>query len=215
MLVEEMMTKNVYTLKKDDTIEKAIQLIKEKRIRHIPIVDDEMKCIGIVTDRDIRLAVPSIFSTNEQKEVFQKPIGTIMTRDVITAHPLDFVEEVAAIFYQHHIGCLPIVKENRLVGIITQTDLLKTFIELVGANQPGSHMEVRVLNKTGILHDIVHIIREHHINIHSVLVYPDKKDHKYKILVFRLGTINPYPVVEHLQNNGFEVLWPLFSGMKS
>ncbi|WP_421380548.1 acetoin utilization AcuB family protein [Bacillus salacetis] len=215
MIVEEIMKTEVETLRADDTIEQAIKTLRDKKIRHIPIVDDNMEVIGIVSDRDVKDGTPSIFQKDKAEEELQNPLKLIMKTNVITGHPLDFVEEAAALFYEHHIGCLPIVKENKLVGIITETDLLYTLIQLTGAHQPGSQIEVKVENRSGVLYEVAGIIRNHNANIHSVLVYPDRKNEKYKILVFRVRTINPMAVIDDLKKEGYEVLWPNMPGMSS
>ncbi|EDL65317.1 acetoin utilization AcuB family protein [Bacillus sp. SG-1] len=215
MIVEEIMKTEVETLRADDTIEQAIKTLRDKKIRHIPIVDDHMAVIGIVSDRDVKDGTPSIFQKDKAAEELQNPLKLIMKTNVITGHPLDFVEEAAALFYEHHIGCLPIVKENKLVGIITETDLLYTLIQLTGAHQPGSQIEVKVENRSGVLYEVAGIIRKHNANIHSVLVYPDRNDEKYKILVFRVRTINPMAVIEDLKKEGYEVPWPNMPGMSS
>lgn len=213
MIVEEIMKTDVITLTKDDSIAGAILLMNEKKIRHLPIVDTDNRLVGLVTDRDIRDAAPSIFHTEEFKEDLQKPLKMIMKTEIITGHPLDFAEEIAAIFYEHHIGCLPILKDNKLVGIVTETDLLHTLVELTGAHQPGSQIEVKVPNKAGILCEILTVIRNRKANIQSVLVYPDKKDEKYKIIVLRVQTMNPVYMIEDLKKAGHEVLWPNLPGI--
>ncbi|WAA10105.1 CBS and ACT domain-containing protein [Fervidibacillus albus] len=212
MLVEEMMITDVYTLSKDDSIKTAVEGMKKRKIRHLPIVDRENSLIGIVTDRDIRSAGPSVFCTDEQKQFLENPLETIMTTDVITVHPLDFVEEVAAMFYQHQIGSLPVVKMGKLVGIITQTDVLKTFVELTGTDQPGTQIEIRVPNKPGTLADILQRIRHFHTNVQSVFIYPDKLKTETKIIVLRLGTIDPNPIVQTLKEHRYDILWPNVSG---
>ena len=80
-----------------------------------------------------------------------------MKTNMITGHPLDFVEEVGTIFYEHHISCLPIVKEHTLVGIITKTDLLHTLVELTGAHQPSSQIEIKVPNRAGVLSEMTSV----------------------------------------------------------
>ncbi|MGF2617420.1 CBS domain-containing protein [Rossellomorea vietnamensis] len=215
MIVEEIMITEVETLRADDTIEQAIKTMRDKKVRHIPIVDENMAVIGIVSDRDVKDGTPSIFQKDKAAEELQNPLKLIMKTNVITGHPLDFVEEAAALFYEHHIGCLPIVKENKLVGIITETDLLYTLIQLTGAHQPGSQIEVKVENRSGVLYEVAGIIRNHNANIHSVLVYPDRHDEKYKVLVFRVRTINPMAVIDDLKKEGYEVLWPNMPGMSS
>lgn len=215
MLIEEIMNKDIITLTETDTIHAAVQLIKEKRIRHIPIVDGQFRLVGLVSDRDIREAAPSIFRTEEFREDLQKPISMIMKTNVITGHPLDFVEEAGAVFYENHISCLPIVSDDRLVGIITGTDLLHCYVELTGAHQPGSQIEVKVPNKAGMLHEISAIIKKRNANIQSVLVYPYKNDEAHKVLVIRVQTMNPFMVVEDLKSEGYTVLWPSLPGISS
>lgn len=215
MILEEIMKTEVETLHAEDTIEMAIKTLRDKKIRHIPIVDDNNAVIGIVSDRDVKDGTPSIFQKGKEAEELKNPLRLIMKSNVITGHPLDFVEEAAALFYEHQIGCLPIVKENQLVGIITETDLLYTLIQLTGAHQPGSQIEVKVENRSGVLYEVAGIIRNHNANIHSVLVYPDKQDENYKVLVFRVRTINPMAVIDDLKKEGYVVLWPNMPGMSS
>ncbi|MBA2871772.1 acetoin utilization protein AcuB [Anoxybacillus calidus] len=214
MIVEQIMKANVVTLTPTHTIADAIEMIKQHKIRHIPIINENSKVIGIVTDRDIRDASPSIFHADEHLEDLQKPVSTIMKTNVITGHPLDFVEEVAALFYEHRISCLPIVKDDKLVGIVTETDLLYTLVQLTGAHQPGSQLEVKVPNLTGMLCEVTSFFRKRNVNISSVLVYPDK-DEQYQILVFRIQTMNPMAIIEDLRSEGYTVLWPNLPGVSS
>ncbi len=215
MIVEEIMQRQVYTLKADDPIAKGWKLCNLHHIRHFPVVDEDMKVIGIVSDRDLRDASPSILhDCNRKQEELEKPVSTVMTREVITGHPLDFVEEISAIFYEEEIGCMPIIRDQKLVGIVTATDLLNTFVRLTGANQPGSQLEVKVPNKAGILAEVTAVIGRHKVNVSSVLVYPGKTD-DYKILVFRVQTINPMNIIHDLKGEGYEVLWPNLPGVSS
>ncbi|RAK21216.1 acetoin utilization protein AcuB [Anoxybacillus vitaminiphilus] len=214
MIIEQIMKTDVATLSPTNTIADAIEMIKQHKIRHIPIINENDHVIGIVTDRDIRDASPSIFHADEHLEDLQKPVSTIMKTNVITGHPLDFVEEVAALFYEHRISCLPIVKDEKLVGIVTETDLLYTLVQLTGAHQPGSQLEVKVPNRTGMLCEVASFFRNRNVNISSVLVYPDK-DEQYKILVFRIQTMNPMAVIQDLRSEGYTVLWPNLPGVSS
>jgi acetoin utilization protein AcuB len=187
--------------------------METKKIRHIPVIDANQQLVGIVTLNDIRDAAPSIFRANEHLEDLEKPVDSIMKKDVFTGHPLDFVEEIAAVFYEHKIGCLPITNKQKLVGIVTETDLLRTLVELTGAHQPGSQIEIRVPNLAGKLSDITSIIKNRKANILSVLVYPDKKDDQFKILVIRLQTMNPTVLIQDLKQSGYDVLWPNLPGV--
>lgn len=208
MIIEDIMIKDVITLQKNATLRQAIDLVKQKKIRHIPIVDDEQRLIGLLCDVDIRSATPSIFHLDEYKEVLLKPISDIMITDIYTAHPLDFVEEIAFVFYEQKISCMPVISDNKLVGIITETDLLHTYVELTGTNQPASQIEVKVTNKPGTLSEIAEVIKGHNSNVNSIFIYPYKEDPAFKVLVLRIQTMNPLKIVQGLRSSGYEVLWP-------
>lgn len=213
MIVEEMMKTNVITLQPTHTIKDAITLFREKKIRHLPITDTSGQVLGVVTDRDLKEATPSSLLDRQFQDVQSVSLQDIMTKNPIVGHPLDFVEEIATIFYDQQIGCLPIVSNGKLVGIVTETDLLYKYIELTGAHQPGSHIEVRVPNKPGILFEVSKVFNDHHANVLSVLVYPDVTNEANKILVFRVKTMNPLGIIEDIRKEGFDVLWPNMPGI--
>lgn len=212
MLVEQIMNKDVITLHPNDTIRAAIQIMRQCDIRHLPIVNNEEKVVGIVTERDLKAATPLLIEGDKAQEQLEMPVSSIMVTDVITGHPLDFVEEVALIFYDHKIGCLPIVSNGKLVGIITGTDLLHTLVELTGANQPGSQIEIKVENRKGVLYEVTGVFNKLNVNVHSVLVYPDPMSERHKILVFRVATMNTTKLVLALKNERLNVLWPSMPG---
>ncbi|OIJ10915.1 acetoin utilization protein AcuB [Anaerobacillus arseniciselenatis] len=212
MIVEQIMKRNVFSIDITTTIQQAIDLMDNNRIRHLPVINEKKELIGIVSDRDIRDARPSIFDTDKHEDYFLKPVSKIMVTNVITGHPLDFVEDISSIFYEHHIGCLPIEEDNKLVGIITETDLLHTLVQLMGAHQPSSQIEVQVENVAGMLAEIATIIKKRNINITSVLVYPTK-DYEHKVLVFRLQTMDPRGVITDIEKEGYKIIWPNLPGM--
>lgn len=214
MIIEEIMKRTVITLRPTDTIETALRTLAEKSIRHIPIVNEDHKVVGIISDRDVRDASPSILDENVSMDTLALPIERIMKRTVMTCHPLDFVEEIATLFLEHKIGCLPVTQGDKLVGIISESAVLHTLVKLTGAHQPSSQIEVQVRNEPGILGKVVTIFSELRINIVSVLVYP-AKDETHKVLVFRIQTMNPLKAIEQLEQGGYHVLWPNMMGMET
>lgn len=201
------MKKNMITLRSEDTISLALKSMKENKIRHIPIVNDHHILVGIITERDVKDASPSIFQLELKENFLTKPIKDVMSTDLITGHPLDFVEEIAAVLIDNQIGCLPILQDRKLVGLITETDLLHTFVKLTGADQPASHLEIRVPNKPGMLAEVSSILLNRRVNIASALVYSDTDD-RYKILVLRVQTINVTLIIKDIQSSGYQVIWP-------
>lgn len=208
MLVKEIMNKHVITLPPEAKIADALELLNNNRIRHIPIVNATNKVIGIVSDRDVRDASPSIFNNDIDSKELMNPISSIMNYPVVTIHPLDFVEEVASIFYEEEFACLPVVSDEELVGIITEKDMLYTLIQLTGTHVQSSQIEIKVRDRVGILAEVTSVFRNKKVRIVSVLVYPYHDDPQYKILVFRIQTINPLPIIQELKDNNYHVLWP-------
>lgn len=215
MVLEEIMKVHIHTLTPDDTIGTALQLCRDHKIRHIPILDADHTLAGLVTDRDIKEATPSILKQENGSEQLNKPLSLIMKANVITGHPLDFVEDAAATFYEHHISCLPVVQNGKVIGLVTETDVLHTFVELTGVNQPGSRVEVRVENRAGVLYEILHVMHHRRVNVQSVLVYPDRTAATHKVIVLRIRTMNPVGVIDDLKKEGHEVLWPNMPGIRS
>lgn len=213
MIVEEIMNDEPYTLAPTNTVLEALKLMREKKVRHLPVVDAEQHVLGVITERDIKEALPSSLRDEPNSPVFNAKVEDIMIKNPLVGHPLDFVEEVALTFYESKVGCLPIVSGGKLVGIVTTTDLLYTYIELTGATEPGSKIEIRVTDTPGILFEITKIFHEHHANVQSVLVYPDSENTQNKILSVRVKTLNPLAMIEDLRKEGFDVLWPNLPGV--
>lgn len=213
MIVEEIMNHEPYTLAPTNTVREALKMMREKKVRHLPVVDDERHVLGVITERDIKEALPSSLQEEPNSPVFEATVDEVMVKNPLIGHPLDFVEEVALTFYESKVGCLPIVSAGKLVGIVTTTDLLYTYIELTGATKPGSKIEIRVTDTPGVLFEITKIFSDHHANVQSVLVYPDSENTQNKILSVRVQTLNPLAMIEGLRKAGFDVLWPNLPGV--
>jgi len=208
VLVEEVMKTEVITLPPTATISEALRLLQKHHLHHIPIVDNEMQIIGIVSDGDVRDASPSVFDDHTEHQALNNEIRSIMSHPVRTVHPLDFIEEIAQVFYDEEFACLPVERDNQLIGIITEKDMLYTLIQLTGTNVQSSQIEVKVPHKPGILPEVASVFGRRRTNITSVLMYPYNDDPNYKILVFRIQTMNPLPVIQDLRNAGYELMWP-------
>ncbi|KGR77676.1 acetoin utilization AcuB family protein [Ureibacillus sinduriensis] len=213
MIIEEIMNRDIHTLGPSNTVKDAIKIMREKKIRHIPIVDEEEKIVGIITAHDLKNILPSTIKDDLNLTTYETTLENIMVKNPLIGHPLDFIEEVALTLYESKISCLPIVSGGRLVGIVTTTDLLYTYIELTGANKPSSKIDIRVTDKPGILSDITEIFKKHHANVLSVLVYPSADCKKNKIVSVRVQVINPLSIIEDLRKEGFDVLWPNLPGV--
>lgn len=206
MLVQDIMKSDVITIHPSDSIRLALLNTQEHRIRHVPVVD-QGGLVGIVTDRDLRDACPSSLEPERDTRIMAQPVSSIMTKEVITAHPRDFVEEAALTLYEHNIGCLPVIRQNKVVGILTRKDILHTLVELMGVNRPIQRLEVAVPDQAGFLAEVTEVFRIHKVNVASVLVYPGQQTNT-KHLVFRVQTMDTRKIVDRLKDQGFRVVWP-------
>ncbi len=118
-------------------------------------------------------------------------------------------------FFENKIGCLPVTKAGKLVGIISESTVLHTLVKLTGAHQPSSQIEIQVKKRTWYSwKKSLLFFSDLQINIVSVLVYP-AKDENDKVLVFRIQTMNPLKVIDALEAEGYRVLWPNIMGMQA
>ena len=203
MLIVEIMKPDPITISDKTKLNDAYKLMLEKGIRHLPVIKN-WKIVGLVTDRDLRLATSKLTKHpfNPDTEV-----GKMMSHPVNTISPNDPVERAAQIMREMKIGCLPVVEDNQLVGIVTVTDLLDALLMLTGIQRPSGRLDVRLSDKPGELARLTALLAERKLNIHSILTYPDKEG---KIrLVLRIGTIEIKMIAEIICNAGFEVIWPL------
>ncbi len=202
MLVKDIMKRPVITIGPQATLREAHQLMWERGIRHLPVVD-EGRLVGILTDRDIRLAT-SVLKPNPLS--CDAKVYEVMKRPVLTADPLDPVEDAARLMREEKVGCLPVVEGKELVGIITGIDLLDALIVLTGATRPAGRLEVLLPDRPGELARLTAFFAEKRINIHSVLTYPIADDKVMNVL--RVETLEVRPLAEELRARGFEVVWP-------
>jgi acetoin utilization protein AcuB len=203
MLVKDVMKSPVLSVGPETTLEEAYRLLLEKGIRHLPVVKDG-KLLGIITDRDIRLATSHLNPKGPCPGCTQ--VGEVMTKEVVTAHPLDPVEEAAFVMRHRKIGCLPVLEDGELVGIVTGIDLLDALLRLAGVTEPSGRLEVRLPDRVGELARLTGFLAGRGVNIHSLLSYPEEGE--YVRAVVRVNTLETHLLAQGLREAGFEVLWP-------
>jgi acetoin utilization protein AcuB len=164
MLVEERMTHPVLTITPDVPVQDALARMRKDKVRRYPVVDKRGKLIGIVTDSDLLNASPSEATTLSVWEISyllaKITVERVMTKDVITTSENATIEEAARILADRKVGGLPVMRGDRLVGIITETDLFNIFLEMLGARCAGVRVTVEVLDKPGKLHELTGAINK-------------------------------------------------------
>ena len=208
LLVKDSMAREVVTLAPGSTAGEALALCRERRIRHLPVVE-EGRLVGIVSDRDLRSATPALGDPDRAKALEEIRVGDVMAKDVVTAAPDDPIDWAANTMRERGINCLPVLERDELVGIVTSSDVMGSLVYLLGAHEPGSRMEVIVPDRPGTLAGVAGLIGELGINIVSVVSGPQQEGSPpTRVAVFRVDTIDPSHAAEVLGRADYMVLWP-------
>jgi acetoin utilization protein AcuB len=155
MLVQERMSRHPLTVKPDAKVDTALKRMREEKVRRFPVVDDGGKLVGIVSDKDLLYAAPSpatSLSIYEMHYLYSRiTVEQVMTRKVITVDENAPIEEAARIMVDNKVGGLPVMRDAKLVGIITETDIFKTFMEMMGARDQGVRLTLLCPDQPGEL----------------------------------------------------------------
>ena len=208
LLVEDSMSRDVATLSPGNTAGEALALCRERRIRHLPVLDGG-SLVGVVSDRDLRSATPALGDPARATALGEIRVEDVMARDVFTARPDDPIDAAANTMRERSINCLPVLEGGKLVGIVTSSDVMESLVYMLGAHEPGSRMEVVVPDRPGTLAGVAGLIGELGINIVSVVTGPRQQGSPpTRVAVFRVDTIDPSHAAEILEKAGYTVPWP-------
>ena len=217
MFVKSKMERNPVTISPDASFYDARKLIREEGIRHLPVVDKKGKLVGLITDRDIREAGPSdatLLSAQEINSLLQKlKVAGFMTpaEKLITVTPDTVIEKAVQLLHDNKIGSLPVVDGNDLVGIITETDILELFVDVVGLNVRGTRITMLLEDEPGKLFGVLKVIKDHNINVISV-ISPTLTFEGRRMVVIRMKSHEYEDVVKKLEKAGYEIMnvtkWP-------
>ncbi|MBI5663492.1 MAG: CBS domain-containing protein [Nitrospirae bacterium] len=172
MFVSDWMTKKVFTISPDDSVTDAIKLMKENKIKHLPVLkNDRLK--GIISDRDIKEFSPSKATTLDMYELHyllaKARVKDLMRSKVTTTMPDTPVEEAAMLMHDQGIGCLPVVESGRLAGIISDMDIYHALVDITGARHGGNRIFLTIEDTPGSIKDVADIIRKHGFRLQSIL----------------------------------------------
>jgi len=162
MLVGERMTRRPITVGQDEPITEALSVIRMEKVRHLPVLDKNGKLVGIVSEKDLLYASPSPATSLSIYEVHyllsKVKVKDVMTKQVITAQEATPLEEVARMMADNKIGCVPVVRDADLVGIITETDIFRVLLEMMGARDHGVRLTLNIPWRVGMLAEVARAI---------------------------------------------------------
>lgn len=175
MKVKQRMTPDPITATTHTTHSEAVALMREHGIRRLPVMDKRGKLVGIVSESDLLSTAPSPATTLSIYEIYT--LLDKLTLDQIMTSPVKAIDEecdiaaAARYMIDNRIGCLPVVSGDKLVGIITETDIYKTFVEVLGGGEPGLRLDLRVPDRKGVLAELTRAVAEAGGNIVAVTVF--------------------------------------------
>jgi acetoin utilization protein AcuB len=179
MLVGDWMSTDVATVTEDVSMIKAGRVMRERKIRRLPVVDKDGRLVGIVSERDLKAASPSSATSLDMYEMTyllsELKIKTIMTKDPVRIRVADTVERAALIMRDRKFGSLPVVDDtDKVVGIITDTDIFRLFVSITGIDQGGIQIGLRLGTSEGSLKPVLDELRRHDARIVSILSSYDR-----------------------------------------
>jgi acetoin utilization protein AcuB len=214
MFVSERMSTDLITIGPDFTIAEARSKMSKHSIRHLPVVENESELVGIVTDRDMRDAMPSTLVKKPNYEetvakIMNYLVSDIMTRDPITIYGYFTIQDALLVIQKKKVGALPVIdEEGHLIGLLSTRDLLTAFVNVMGINEQGSLLCILAQDKPGQMKKIVDIVAQENISLGSILTAKSRDGEKRAIFPY-LFTNNVINVKKKLLEVGFELIDPM------
>ncbi|MGI6491186.1 MAG: CBS and ACT domain-containing protein [Pelotomaculum sp.] len=208
LFVKNYMTRNPVTISRKTSVFDALAIMKKNKIRQLPVVA-EGKLEGLVTEKDLLTVSPSpatslsIFELNGL--LARLTVAEIMVKSPVTVGPDTTIEETALVLRENKFGSVPVVEGDRLVGIITVTDIFDALIEFFGYGKAGTRLLIEAPDRVGLLAEISRIVTDFGLLIKaSIFAY---KDNGNVEMMLRLATVDPVPVVAALKEKGYDVTY--------
>ena len=197
MKIQALMVSDPITISAHASISEAIELMKINSIRHLPVVSEENLLKGFLTLADLKQGlIPSMLGDLNLQD--------LMIKEPIMVRPDDDVEIAAQLIYKHKIGGMPVVDNGQLVGIITATDILRTFIDMMGILTSTSRIDVAVGDQPGGLKKALQIVNDKGADIINVGMTADQTGQR--VYYFRLAACKTANIKKALEKQGYEVV---------
>jgi acetoin utilization protein AcuB len=197
MKIQSLMIENPITIRPKASVGEAIELMKANSIRHLPVVGGGMRLEGFLTLADLKQGlIPSMLG--------DVSLDDLMIKKPITVSPDDDIEFAALLIYEHKIGGMPVVKDGRLVGIVTATDMLRAFINMMGILSKTSRIDVVLEEQPTAFKKAMQIINDHGGDIINVSMTPQQKGKR--VYYFRLSACKTRVIKKALEKEHFHVL---------
>jgi acetoin utilization protein AcuB len=209
MQVKDRMTLDPVTVMPDTPVSEALNIMRQHNVRRMPVLDKHDRLVGIVAEKDLLYASPSPATSLNVYEIgyllSKLRIKEIMTRDVVTITEDEPLEEAARVMVDNAVGALPVIRGDHLVGIITETDIFKVLLEMMGARDEGIRMSLSVEDQPGTLSNITGAISRAGGDIIALgTFYSD--DRRHGNLVLRVAGLSKQALMDAMENIGVRIV---------
>ena len=207
MLVQDVMQRGVVVVTPETRLSEVVRLLQRRGFRHLPVLD-QGKLVGIISDRDLKAAMLSAVMSRNDTETWaaldRLTAADVMMRAVVTIAPMFPVEEAARIMVTKKISALPVTEDGRLVGIVTETDVLDLFVRAMGVTEPSSRLHVALGDEAHALDRVVQAVEASGAVISSIMTLRSPVT-GMREAVIRVTTIDPGPAIRALEARGYTV----------
>lgn len=206
MIVSMWMTREVVTVAPNVSLHQAAQQMTARRVRRLPVVSaDQTRLLGIVSASDLRRVSPAInpFGLTDDTEPLALSVADVMTRDPIITTPEAPIEEAARTMRDRKIGSLPVVRDEVLAGVITESDIFRAFVSIFDASSAGVRVTFDVPKDEDTMAVVSRFAHLHHVRVHSLIA---ARQHDRPVCVVRFSGRETDAVVEDLWDSGHHVL---------
>ena len=210
MFVASRMTKNPITVEPSTPVNEAAKLMKRRNIRRLPVVENG-SLVGIISDRDIMRVAPSPATTLSKFEIMSLldkiTVSEIMAKDVVSLPDTATIEEAALVMYNEKLSGLPVVSSmGAVVGIITETDVFKTFVDVMGLADGKTRITLDVVDKIGVVKELAGIIADAGFNIDSMVTCKQASLAGHFEIVIRVDADTVEEITAKIEEKGYNVV---------
>jgi acetoin utilization protein AcuB len=210
MHVGQIMHTKLVTIPPNTSLIQAKTIIEDKKIAHLLVVDEKGQLLGVVSDRDVKQSWASPATTLSVHELNyilkQLTVDMIMRKRIVTISPDATIERAASILQENRISALPVIDKDKLVGIITTTDVMGVLLQAIGMDTDSFRFTVLVDDRIGVVAAVSKTLQDKHINIRSLITWPARQYPGVYQLVMRVAAADQEKAVSALTDAGFRVL---------
>lgn len=212
MFVEKWMTRDPATVAPDTTLSAVAMEMNRRKFRHFPVVESTPTgawMVGIIAKYDIARGFPANlnpFSIEVTHDSVSRPVSSVMTRKVITTAPDCAIEEAARMLHSHRIGALPVLRQNRLVGIITESDIFDAFLSMTAAQSQGVRVLVASEADVNPVPAVLELSRRNKVDLLSLFSFRENRLKRKDMSIFRFGGRLPIGFIQQIAALGFRIV---------